>query len=91
LKTKENSEKLKEIRKNYKKLKNTNKSLKKQKKARKKLKILEKSKKSQKRLKKPTFGPPKGHSLQELFLNMLECYCLAFFASFSSQHPPSVS
>ena len=26
-----------------------------------------------------TFGPPKGHSLQEFFLNMLECYRLVFF------------
>ena len=55
-------------------------------KANKTKKMLEKTKKKQKNRtnwQKTTYGPPKGHSLQKLFLNMLECYCLAFLSFFS--------
>ena len=90
LKTKENSEKLKETRKKHKKLKNANKSFKNtQKKTRKNKKMLEKAKT------KSHSWAAEGHSLQELFLNMLECSCLACLAFFSfflsSQHPRPVS
>ena len=58
----------------------------------KKIKMLEKTKT---KLKKYHFWAAEGHSLQELFFNMLECYSLVLLALsssfFSSQHPRPVS
>ena len=48
-----------------------------------KTQVKEMQKKTKKGYNKPTFGPPKGHSPQEFFLNMVECYCLGVLALFS--------